>query len=290
MMLMLREGTGSRAEQLVKGGVSGGKKVMLQIFKGASSLASTAYAAALGAPASAAASGVSSSAHDLAFGELEAYYEAQAPLVAALYSAAAVLSNRYRDQAQTLLAHGAALKKLGELEGGRLGDSLSRVGLAAWAASTVAYEQAVCQTEAFVEKLADAVRMARSVRDATAERRRASAQLGALSNEVDRLRALITALTNSPAPHAARDRALAEADMAAASRLATEARVYYDKVAQAYLAEAGRYRDALTTDARTMLLDFSTIQLRTEEKLAAAWEITAQHLGGAPRAQQAIMN
>ena len=288
---MLREGAGSRAEQMVKGGMLKSKVVILQLLAGATSLASGALAQARGTPTNTSATGVSASAHDLAFVELEAYFSAQAPLVATLYSACAVLSNRYREQAQLLLSHGSALRDLGISEGGALGDSVNIAGVASWAASTTAYEQAVCQTETVVERLADLVRAGRAVKEALVERARASAQLTDMSNEVDRLRAHITALTNSPAPNAGRDRAVAEADISVAQRQATEARAYYDKVAQAFLADAARYRAAMTSDFRELLMGLASTQLRTEEKLKSAWESSSARLGGVrPVAALALMS
>ena len=268
------------------------KKVILQLLNSASLLASGALAQARGTPTNASATGVSASAHDLAFAELVAYFTSQAPLVGTLYSTFAVLSNRYREQAQVLLSYGTAMRDLGAAEGGdgALGESVNALGVASWAASTAAYEQAVCQTEVVVERIADLVRAGRAVKEALVERARAASQLTELSGEVDRLRAHITALTNSPAPNAGRDRAVAEADMAGAIKVATEARTYYDKVAQAFLADALRYRTTMTTDFRDMLTNFASTQLRSEERLRVAWEKTTAALGGVrPVAALAIL-
>jgi len=273
-MAMLRDGGGSHAQALVMGTVDKSKKVILRLFKSATVLASDAYAQARGVSGTVV-SGASASAQDVAFAEVDAYLAAQAPLVAALYSAAAVLANRYREQAQVLLAYGSALRELGGAERADApaeGDALGTVGVASWAASTTSYEQSVCLTEALVEKLADFVRNARAVKDAVAERSRASAQLSDVSAEVDRLRAQLTALGSSASPNAARDRSVAEADMAVAARALVDARAYYGKVSDALLSEVDRLREAMKIDFRTMLLQFAATQVRSEQKLAAAWE------------------
>ena len=290
-MAMLRDGGGSHAQALVMGTVDKSKKVILRLFKSATVLASDAYAQARGVQGTVV-SGASASAQDVAFAEVDAYLAAQAPLVATLYSAAAVLANRNREQAQVLLAYGSSLRELGAAERAEApaaGDALATVGVASWAASTTSYEQSVCLTEALVEKLADFVRNARAVKDAVAERARASAQLSDVSAEVDRLRALLTALGSSASPNAARDRSVAEADMAAAARALVDARAYYSKVSDALLSEVDRLREAMRTDFRTMLLQFAATQVRSEQKLAAAWEsISAKIAVSVPAASAAV--
>lgn len=111
-----------------------------------------------------------SSADDAAFASIESYLLGQAGPLTAVYNAAAALAIRYREQAQLLLDHGAALRSLGSTEGGAFGGSLSSVGLSTWAASTAAYEQAVQETELFVERLADHVRGLRATKELLEER------------------------------------------------------------------------------------------------------------------------
>lgn len=272
-MAVIREGNSATQRTL-----QSGKKTIVALLKTASSAASDAFASVRGGP------GVvttSSATQDVAFAELDAYLTAQAPLVALLYNAAANVASRSREQAQLLLEYGQTLRALGGTEGGAVGASLTSIGTASWAASTTAYEQAVCQTEAFVEKLADYVRDARAIRFTLDERARASRVLSDASSDVDRLRALLTALSSSAAPSAMRDRQAAEAELPGAVRTATDARAYYDKTAASILAEVERTRTNMRADFRAMLLDFTSIQLRTELKLAAAWESIAAKLGGA---------
>ena len=57
-----------------------------------------------------------SSPDDAAFAEVEAYLLGQAGPLTAVYNAAAALAVRYREQAQLLLDHGAALRSLGGTE------------------------------------------------------------------------------------------------------------------------------------------------------------------------------
>jgi hypothetical protein len=281
-MAFARDGNGATQRTL-----ESGKKTIVRLLKTAGSVASDAFASVRGSGASASGP-ASSTTHDLAFAELEAYLTTQAPLIALLYNAAATLANRYREQAQLLLEYGQALRALGAAEGGAVGSNLTHVGTACWASSTTAYEQAVCQTESFVEKLADFVRDARAVRSTLDERSRASRQLTAASNDVDRLRALLTALATSAAPTAMRERQTAEADMAMATRAAIDARTYYDKVAAAILSEVERMRASQLASFRTILLDFVSCQHRTELKLANAWEAVAARVGGKPEPVLAI--
>jgi len=276
----LREG--SRGDQL-KGAAAEGKRVVLKALKTAKVLVQDAIAQARGsgggpsggggtsvAPAGGAAA--ARSAEDASFRDLEGYLLGSAPLVTALYNASAAHALRAREQAQLLLDFGAALRALGQTEGGALGDSLSAVGLAAWASSTAEYEAAVCATEALVERLADYVRLARAVRETLDARARASADLADALTHVERLKALVASLAHSAAPSAAKDRYAAEAELGEAQRLAAAARVEYDAAAAGVVAEAARARAGQAADVRAMLLDFVTTQVRTELKLAAAWE------------------
>lgn len=241
--------------------------------------------AAPGAPGAAPGSTVSSSAgksaEDLSFGELETYLLHQAPLITALYNAAAESAVKYREDAQQLLDFGASLRALGTSEGGGLGSSLTAVNLSTWAASTAAYEQAVQESEMWVERLADHVRSSRAVREMIAERQSASAALADALSVVERLRAHITALQASPSASAAADKAKAETELTTAQTVVAEARVYYDKVAAAVIGEVERHRSHLRVDFRSMLLDYAVIQQRTAAKLAAAWEKAVPECTGA---------
>jgi hypothetical protein len=154
------------------------------------------------------ASAAARSAEDASFRDLEGYLLGSAPLVTALYNASAVHALRAREQAQLLLDFGAALRALGQTEGGALGDSLSAVGLAAWASSTAEYEAAVCATEALVERLADYVRLARAVRETLDARARASADLADALTHVERLKARCASLWHPGAAATARPLAL----------------------------------------------------------------------------------
>jgi hypothetical protein len=58
---------------------------------------------------------------------------------------------------------------------------------------------------------------------------RAAAALASALAEADRLRALVGALASNPTPAAMAQRATAEAELAAATAAAGEARSYYDK-------------------------------------------------------------
>lgn len=281
-MASVREGNGAAQRTLETG-----KKTLVRLLKTASSVAQDAIATVRGGGSTAAAS-VSASTQDVAFAELDAYLSTQAPLVELLHSAAEKLAQRSREQAQLLLEFGHSLRALGTAEGGAIGANLVNIGTASWAASTTAYEQAVCQSESFVEKLADYVRDARSVRTALDERTRASRVLSEAAGEVDRLRAQLTALASSAAPTAMRDRQACEAELPAATQAATEARTYYGKTVAHVLSEVERRRATMQSDFRSILLDFVSIQLRTENKLAAAWEVMAAKMGGASPAPLAI--
>ena len=279
----LREG--SRTE-LVKGVAEEGKKTVLRLVRLASVQVQSAIAQARGAPApSAATAGASVSVEDMSFSELEAYLLGQAPLLTALYNEAAAVAVRAREQAQLLLDFGASLRALGQSEGGMaavpggppppssLGTSLVAVGLASWAASTASYEQAVCETELFVEKLADYVRGTRAVKEAVDSRVRASAELTEAQGELERLRAFGVALANSPpTASSGKDKAQNEVDMANAQRASTAAREFYDRAASGLIGEVERMRSQMRADFKGMLLDFVSVQVRTELKLAQAWQ------------------
>lgn len=221
------------------------------------------------------------SAEDLSFEELEAYLTHQAPLLALLYTAAAESAVKHREDAQALLDYGAALRALGTSEGGGLGTSLTAVYLSTWAASTAAYEQAVQESELWVERLGDTVRGVRAVQEMMGERQRASAALSEALSVVERLRAHITALQASPSPSAATEKGKAEAELTTAQTAVTEARAYYDKVAASVIAETERYRASLNRDFRSMLLDYVAAQQRTQAKLAAAWDKAVPECTGA---------
>lgn len=212
------------------------------------------------------------SAEDLSFEEIEAYLTHQAPLVAALYNTAAHLATQYRKQAAVLLEYGAALKAFGASEGGPVGEALTAAGLATWAGSTAAYEQAVEETELFAERLADTVRSMRAMQQMMAERTRASNDLATALSTVEALRAKVTALAASTAPTAGTERMRAESELTTATATATEARAYYDKVAAAVIREVERHKWNLRSELRSMLLDFVVTQQRNAAKVAAAWE------------------
>jgi hypothetical protein len=182
---------------------------------------------------------------------------------------------RYRESAQLLLDQGSALRWLSAAESGALGESLATTGVACWASSTASYELAVCSTEACVEKLADYVRQARSLSQLMESRGSSAAALSESLAECDRLRGVVAAAAASSGPKAAEQKAAAEAEFAAAMSASTEARSYYDKVAAAFIVEAERYRAAMKADFQQLLTDFTSSQLRTELKLAAAWDSVA---------------
>jgi hypothetical protein len=258
----------------VKGVAEEGKKQILKLVKTSVIAVQGAIASARGAPNASAAgsSSASRSTEDISFAELETYLLGQAPLLTALYNESASVAVRAREQAQLLLDFGASLRALGQAEGGPLGSSLASVGLASWAASTAAYEQAVCETELFVERLADYVRGTRAVKECVDSRGRASAELAEAVGEVERLRSLIVALGSSPTPNAARDKAQAEIDLQIAQKVSADTRAAYDRVAAGVIAEVERLRVGMRVDFQGMALDFIAIQVRTELKLAGAWE------------------
>ena len=137
---------GSRGE-MVKSVVAESRTRVMKLLKTATTTITTTIAEVRGGTggisSSSAASGYTkgSSADDAAFASIEAYLLGQAGPLTAVYNAAAALAIRYREQAQLLLDHGAALRSLGSTEGGAYGTALSSVGLSTWAASTAAYEQ-----------------------------------------------------------------------------------------------------------------------------------------------------
>ncbi len=130
----------------------------------------------------------------------------------------------------------------------------------------------MCETELFVEKIADYVRGTRAVKECVDARGKASAELAEAVGEVERLRALIVACAASPSPSAAKDKAQAEMDLSIAQKLSADARTFYDKCAAGVIAEVERLRGGMRGDFKGMLLDFIAVQIRTELKLAAAWE------------------
>ena len=282
---------GARGE-LVKGIAEEGKRTVLKLIKTATVQAKAIVAQARGQPqvAVAAAGSGSATVEDMSFADLEQYLLGQAPLVTALYNEAAGVAVRAREQAQLLLDFGSALRALGQSETGAgagagaaapaaaggvgsLSSSLMSVGLASWAASTAAYEQAVCETELFVEKLADYVRLTRAVKECLDSRARASADLSEATSELERLRAVGVALANGPmTPTSGKDKAQNEIDLQIAQKAAADARAFYDKAAASVLSETERLRANMRLDFRAMLLDFVSIQVRTELKLSQAWE------------------
>jgi hypothetical protein len=281
----------SARTEKVKGVAEEGKKQILKLVKTASVAVQGAIAQARGAPNAAAvgsSTSASKTAEDLSFADLETYLLGQAPLLTALYNESASVAVRAREQAQLLLDFGASLRSLGQAEGGPLGTSLASVGLASWAASTAAYEQAVCETELFVEKLADYVRGTRAVKECVESRGKASAELAEAVGEVERLRALIVALGASPTANAIKDKAQAEIDLQIAQKVSADTRAAYDKCAAGVIAEVERLRAGMRADFQGMALDFIAIQVRTELKLAAAWERIANDVATNAAAEGAV--
>lgn len=268
----LRDGSSS-ATSVVKDAAAKSGKSIAKFFKVVASSASGALAQARGtAPAPASASSLARSAEDVTFLDLELYLSSQAPLLAGLYNAAATLAMRYREQAQLLLDFGSALRAMGATDGGVEGEALAAVGVATWASSTATYELAVCQTEAFVERLADYVRMCRAVKHMADTRAKASNDVLVTCADVERLRAQLNAIQTLASPTAANDRAQLEVELRTAQATAAEARAYYDKVAAVALAEVERMRGGMAVDFRELLLDFTSAQLRVEQKLSLAWD------------------
>jgi len=60
--------------------------------------------------------------------------------------------------------------------------------------------------------------------------------------------------------------------MAAAQRASTAAREFYDRAAAGLIGEVERMRAHMRADFKGMLLDFVSVQVRTELKLAQAWQ------------------
>lgn len=271
----LRDGT--RGE-MVKSVVAESRTRVMKLLKTASTTISTTIAEVRGGSggvSSASAGGgytKGSSADDHAFASIEAYLLGQAGPLTAVYNAAAALAIRYREQAQLLLDHGAALRSLGSTEGGAYGGALSSVGLSTWAASTAAYEQAVQETELWVERLADHVRGIRATKEVIEERSRASAAVGEALAEADRLRALVAALGSNPSPAALQQRSFVEVELNQANAAAVEARGYYDKVAAGVLAEVARYQAETRAEFQQLMTEFAAIQHRAQNKLGRGWE------------------
>jgi len=278
-MAAIRDASGG-ASALASKTLDASKKGLVQLLKSATDVTSSAIAQVRGAPApTAATAGVSRTKEDLSFAELESYLAQQAPLLTAMHGAAAASAQRYREQAHALLDFGSSLRALAAAEGAEtpLGGVLGTVGaVGTWSSSTATYEQSVCALEAFVERLNDYVRGCRGVKEAVDYRAASSVALAAALGEVDRLRALSTALANSPAPSAGAERAKAEADLAGAQAAAAAARATYAKAAAGFVEEMIRYREAFRADLRSMLLDLAHTQLRTESKLTQAWDACAR--------------
>ena len=280
-MVSVREGTLS-ASAVAKSALSSTTKTLIKLFKSATVVASEAVAQVRGVPPSTAALSVSRTAEDMCFSELDGYLSAQAPMVVALYNAASGLAARYREEAALLRDFGTALRLLGECEGsgglGSVGGGLDTLGASVYAVAIAAYEQASCHAEALVETLADHVRGARATREALDARTAASADMLAAAGEVDRAREALGRLPpGGGAPNGPQMRQAAEAELAAAQARAGEARAHYNRAAEGLLADVERAREAMRVDLRTMLLDFTAAQLRTEKKLQAAWQHTRQH-------------
>jgi len=279
IMASAREGSGS-ASAVAKSALSSTTKTLMKLLSSAAVVASEAVAQVRGMPPSTAALSVSRSAEDSSFSELDGYLTAQAPMLVALYNAAAGLAGRYREEAALLRDFGTALRQLGECEGssgqGSVGAGLDTVGAAVYASAIAAYEQASCHTEAMVETLADYVRGNRAAREALDARTAACAAMLGAAGDVDRAREALGRVPPS-GPAAPQQRAAAEAEVAGALARAAEARAFYNRAAEGLLGDVERSREALRVDLRTVLLDFTAAQLRTEKKLQAAWGSTRQH-------------
>jgi hypothetical protein len=290
LMASVREGTLS-ASTVAKNALNSTAKIVVQLFKSATEVASEAVAQVQGKPPSTSAINVSRSAEDACFSELEGYLSAQAPMVVALYNSAAALAARYREEAQLLVCFADAVSLLGREEtsaragsgggggaGGALGvDNGSGAGLVVvgkglyhWA--TIVYEQSSCHAEAVVECLADYVRGNKAIRDALDARTAASAAMVGAAAEVDRLKANLQRLGNGGGPSAPQQRAALEQEVGAATARANEARKFYNLAADSLLNDVERHKEAMFTDIKTVLLDFTTAQHRTEAKLLTIWE------------------
>jgi hypothetical protein len=81
-----------------------------------------------------------------------------------------------------------------------------------------------------------------------------------------------------------------EIDLAAAQKTSADARVFYDKCAAGVIAETERLRTNMRTDFKLMLLDFVSIQVRTEMKLAQAWEKIREEVNKGAVAEGVIVN
>jgi hypothetical protein len=268
-----REGT---ASAVTKKAMTSGKSTFMKLLKNASGLASDAMAQVRGESASASLITTPRNAEDMAFQELEAYLYTQAPMLVTLYNAAAGLAARYKEEAERQRDYALSLRALASVEGtsggGSVGDGLNWLGVSSFASCTSTYEQACVHAELLVEKLADFVRGNKAVREALEARTEASGELIASAGEVERLRAHITALSNSHSANAAMERAKAEAEQGAALRRSQEAREYYNRAAEALLNDVERLRGGMRMDLQTILLDFTLLQLRTEHTISLSWE------------------
>ena len=90
--------------------------------------------------------------------------------------------------------------------------------------------------------------------------------------EVDRLKANLQRLGNGGGPSAPQQRAALEQEVGAATARANEARKFYNLAADSLLNDVERHKEAMFTDIKTVLLDFTTAQHRTEAKLLTIWE------------------
>ena len=290
----LREGNRTEQAQAL---AAEGTKTIMKIVKSAAIQVKDAISQARGNAATGLASSGSSSVEDMSFSDLEMYLIGQAPLLTALYNESASVAVRAREQAQLLLDFGAAMRSLGQSESAEVGTpsnvgtSTMAIGLASWASSTAAYEKAVCETELFVEKLADYVRGTRSVKECIDSRSKASSELTEARDLLERLRAQSVALASAPpTPTSGKEKAQNEIDLAAAQKTSADARVYYDKCASGVIAETERLRTNMRTDFKMMLLDFVSIQVRTEMKLAQAWEKIREEVTKGAVAEGVIVN
>lgn len=268
-----REGTstkpsakaGAAAGAVKDAAVSGGSKVFSFIKGAVSSDSKGDDSKPLGASAS-------MSAEDLSFSELENYLLQRATLVNSIYTQAAAAVVHWREQAQLLLEYGAGLRGLAGGEGGPLGTSLSATGLSVWTASTASYEQAVQESELWVELLADEVRSSKAIEELIKERRNASSSLADALSAVEKLKAQITALASAATSTAAKEKADAETELGKAVQRVQECRSRYDTVAASAISEVDRYRLHEEKAWKKMMLDWATIQWRNNHKLSMAWE------------------
>lgn len=267
--VLLRDGSSRGAGAAVKDGVSSGGAKMYRFIKGKV------------ADARGTSTNKSRSAEDISFAELEAYLLGQAPLLTVIYNSAVANVSHWREQAQLLLEYGASLKAIGKTEGGPVGGAFASTGTCSWTGSTAAYEQSVEEAELWVERLADTVRNARGVKELVEERQRAGAELADATANVEKLRATITALGSAVTSSAAKDKVAAEGEMGAAQTAAAGAREYYDKVAASVIGEVERVKAVQKGEWRALLVDWATIQVRNNTRLAQAWERIVPELNAA---------